>query len=87
MVALYGAYVLLNAVNPAIVAALDRRAAAQKAAARPRLPSQHGEAATHMQDSAMVSVFCLLHIFGTTIWSHQGVRSHGVTLLDDQTCS
>ena len=54
MVALYAAYVVLNAANPTITAALDRRAAARKEAARPRLPSQHGTAAAHMQDSAMV---------------------------------
>lgn len=56
MVALYCAYVGLNAANPAVVRALDSRAAARKAAMRPKLPSQHGEAAAHMQDSAMVSI-------------------------------
>lgn len=54
MVALYAAYVALNAANATITAALDRRAAARQEAARPRLPSQHGAAAAHMQDSAMV---------------------------------
>lgn len=53
MVALYCAYVGLNAANLAIIRALDACAAARKAAMRPKLPSQHGEAAAHMQDSAM----------------------------------
>lgn len=54
MVAMYCGYVVLNAANPRILAALERRAAARKTATRPSLPSRHGPAASHMADSAMV---------------------------------
>ncbi len=54
MVALYFGYVVLTAVNPRIVAALERQAAARKAASRPTLPSRHGVSAAQMADSAMV---------------------------------
>ena len=54
MVALYAAYVSLHAANPAITAALEQRASARRA--RPSLPSQHGAAAAHMADSAMVCI-------------------------------
>ncbi len=54
MVALYCGYVGLNAANPAVLAALERRSAARKAAARPALSSRHGAASAHMADSAMV---------------------------------
>lgn len=57
MVVLYCLYVLLNAVSPRILAAVDARAARALARASPRaaLPSRHGAAAAHMADSAMVS--------------------------------
>lgn len=80
MVALYGAYVALNAVNPAIVAALDKKVMARKAAARPSLTARRPRTCRtlpwwgHLACCSTCSVCCHL------IAAYSGIAAYSVAV-------